>query len=128
MAYVCNYIGKIDQQNFVVTIVNGNNGELLNRYQHLRNAKATTSKINEDKARGKKQRLKKTHSRAISQNKMVRGMLGYAKVYTILESFQVCTLPLGLQAGVDIEKNNNVIELFVNDAADISITINNKSR
>ena len=30
LAYVCKYIGKIDEQNFVVTKVNGNSGQLLN--------------------------------------------------------------------------------------------------
>ena len=31
-------------------------------------------------------------------------MLEYAEVYTNIERIQVCTLPLELQAGVDIEK------------------------
>ena len=45
MVYVCKYIGKIDEQNFVVTKVNGDSGQLVNRYQHLHNTKVTTSKL-----------------------------------------------------------------------------------
>ena len=36
----------------------------------------------------------KKYSRAISQNEMVYGMLGYAEVYTDMKSIQVSTLPL----------------------------------
>ena len=55
-------------------------------------------------------------------------MLGYAEVYTDIKSIQVSTLSLELRASVDCDKNNNFDELFVNDAAEIGIMINNKRR
>ena len=59
---------------------------------------------------------------------MVHGMLGYAEVYTDIKSIQVSTLPLELRVGVNYDKNNNFDELFVNDAAEIGIMINNERR
>ena len=55
-------------------------------------------------------------------------MLGYAEVYTDIKSIQVSTLSLELRASVDCDKNNNFDELFVNDAAEIGIIMNNKRR
>ena len=79
LAYVCKYIGKVDDQNFVVTKDNGDSGQLVNRYIHLYNAKVNTSKINEDEAREKDRDSKKPNGRAISHNEMVHGLSGYAK-------------------------------------------------
>ena len=71
LACVCKYIGKIDEQNFVVTKFNGGSGQLVNRYIHLHNTKVATSKIFEDKAREKDRDNKKPHGHAIGQNEMV---------------------------------------------------------
>ena len=104
LAYVCKYIGKIGEHNFVVTKVDGDSGQLVNRYQHLHNTKVTISKINKDKARENDKDCKKPYGRAISLNEMVYDMLGYAEVNTYIKRIQVCTLPLKLRAGVDIKK------------------------
>ena len=101
MAYACKYIDKIDEHNFVVTKVNGDSGQLVNRYQHLHYTKVTGSKINEDKACEKDKGCKKRHGRAIILNKMIHGILGYAELYTNIKSILVCTLPLEPRAGVD---------------------------
>ena len=37
LAYVFKYIGKIDEQNFVATKVNGDSGQLVNRYLTIQN-------------------------------------------------------------------------------------------
>ena len=55
-------------------------------------------------------------------------MLQYAEIYTNITSIKVYTLPLELRAGVDIKKNIYFDKLFVNDAAEIGIMINNKRR
>ena len=88
------------------TKVNGDIGQLVNRYIHLYNIKVNTSKINEDNAREKERDSKKQHGCAITQNKMVHSMLGYAEVYTDIKRIQVSTLPLKLRAGIDCYKIN----------------------
>ena len=53
--YVCKYIGKIDEQNFVIVYTDTHtNGVLVTKKTFLHNTKITTSKINEDKDRIKK--------------------------------------------------------------------------
>ena len=59
---------------------------------------------------------------------MVHSMLGYAEVHTNIKSIQVSTLPLELRAGVNCDKSNNFDAIFVNDAAEIGIIINNERR
>ena len=91
MVYVCKYIGKIDEQNFVVTKVNGDSVKLVDRYVYLQNIKVTISKIIEDKAHEKDRDIKKPQGLAISQNIMIHGILGYAEVNTNIKSIQVST-------------------------------------
>ena len=57
---------------------------------------------------------------------MVQGISGFAEVHTNIKSIQVSTLPLELRVGVDCDKNKNVDELFINDAAEIGIMTNKK--
>ena len=60
LPYVCKRIGKINGQNFVVTKVNGDSGQLVNRYVHIHHTKVTTSKLNKDKAHEKYKDYKNT--------------------------------------------------------------------
>mmetsp|Transcript_19481 Transcript_19481/g.27406 ORF Transcript_19481/g.27406 Transcript_19481/m.27406 type:complete len:548 (+) Transcript_19481:1364-3007(+) len=125
LAYVCKYIGKIDEQNYVVTKVDGCSGKLVNRYQHLHNTKVATSKFHEDQARQNERDRDHPHGRAISLNKMLHGMLGYPEVYTDITSVQVSSLPIELRAGVDCKFRNENNDLPIADAAEIGIVSSN---
>ena len=53
--YVCKYIGKIDEQNYVVVYVNNERGGILTtKSTFLHNTKITSSKLNEEKIKKKK--------------------------------------------------------------------------
>ena len=100
--YVVKYIGKIDEQNYVIICTDSSkNGKLVSKSFFLHNTKVVGSKINEDKR--KEQNREKNHAqgRAISQNEMVHVMLQYAEVYTDLNFVAIPTIPLELRAGVD---------------------------
>jgi hypothetical protein len=100
--YVCKYIGKIDEQNYVVVFASGaTNGKLITKATFLHNTKITSSKINEDKARESKRGSNHPQGRAVSQMEMLHMMLKYPEVYTDLNFVSVPTLPLELRSGVD---------------------------
>ena len=96
--YVCKYIGKIDEQNYVVVYVDGK-GQLVTKGQFLHNTKITTSKKHEDDARAKRRDNNHPQGRAISQNEMVHLLLKYAEIITNLNSIHISTLPLEFCAG-----------------------------
>ena len=70
--YVCKYIAKIDEQNYVVILVNGE-GRLVTQATFLHNTKITSSKMGEDKVRQKNN--KKPQGRFISHMEMLHVML-----------------------------------------------------
>ena len=102
--YVCKYIGKIDEKNYAVVLVDGR-GQLVTKNVFLHNTKIATSKINEDKARETKRNKSNIQGRAISQNEMLHSMLKYSDVITDLVYINICTLPLEYRPGVDKCKN-----------------------
>ena len=52
--YVCKYIGKIDEQNYIVVYVDSQEGHLVNKATFLHNTKVASSKMGEDKKRVEK--------------------------------------------------------------------------
>ena len=100
--YVVKYIGKIDEQNYVIIGTDSSkNGALVSRAYFLHNTKVSTSKFNEDKLKEQNRSKNHVQGRAISQNEMVHMMLRYAEVYTDLNFISIPTIPLELRAGVD---------------------------
>ena len=98
--YVCKYIGKIDEQNYVVIYVNGES-QFVTKEQFLHNTKITTSKKNEDDARQKDRFRNHPQGRAISQNEMVHLLLKYPETITNLNFIHISTLPLEFRAGTE---------------------------
>ena len=98
--YVCKYIGKIDEQNYVVIYVDGK-GQLVTKGQFLHNTKITTSKKNEDDFREKDRFRNHPQGRAISQNEMVNLLLKYPETITNLNFIYISTLPLEFRAGTE---------------------------
>ena len=100
--YVVKYIGKIDEQNYVIIATDSTtNGKLVTKAFFLHNTKVTTTKINEDKVKEQNRGNNHIQGRIISQNEMIHLMLQYAEVYSDLNFIAVPTVPLELRAGVD---------------------------
>ena len=119
--YVCKYIGKIDEQNYIVVSVDGSkSGSLVTKSSFLHNTKVTSTKINEDKERETKRENKRVQGRAISQMEMLHMMLKYPEVFTDLNFVAIPTMPLELRAGIDIDTKNDNIE----DGAQVGIVSN----
>ena len=73
--YVCKYVGKIDEQNYVIVKANPkDNGNLITQSNFLHNTKVSGSKINEDAARERSRDNNKPCGRKISQMEMLHVM------------------------------------------------------
>jgi predicted GIY-YIG superfamily endonuclease len=97
--YVCKYIAKIDEQNYVVIMVDGE-GRLVTQANFLHNTKITSSKMGEDKERMKNEG--KPQGRCISHLEMLHMLLKYPEIVTNLDFIKVTTMPLELRAGIAI--------------------------
>ena len=104
--YVCKYIGKIDEQNYVVVMVDPEtNGQLVKKARFLHNTKVQTTKINEEKSREKRERKGKyPEGRCISIMEQVHVMLSYPEVATNLNFVSIPSMPLEYRVGVALEK------------------------
>lgn len=105
--YICKYIGKIDEQNYVVVHVNGK-GQLVTKGQFLHNTKIRASKNNKDNARAKTRDCKHPQGRAISQNEMVHLLLKYPEILMSLKFIHISTLPLEFRAGTEKKEKLNI--------------------
>ncbi len=120
--YVVKYIGKIDEQNYVVVSTNGNkNGSLVTRGTFLHNTKIATSKINEDKMKTKKGDNKRVQGRCISLMEMVHSLLKYSEVYTDLVFVEIPTTPLEVRPGIYLKQTRHQTQ----DAAEAGIRSQN---
>ena len=114
--YVCKYISKIDEQNYVVVKANGTDGKgskiysgnnknrsamLMTKSTFLHNTKVTSSKIQEDKDRQKN--LKYPQGRYISHVEMLHQMLKYPEVITDLQFINIPTMPIEYRAGIELD-------------------------
>ena len=80
--YVVKYLGKIDEQNFVITSTDSRNGDLKSLHNFRYNSKIASSAMNDKKAIEKRRDKSHPRGRAISQNEMQHHMLGYQEVTT----------------------------------------------
>ena len=103
--YVCKYIGKIDEQNYVVVKANNTNqngsSSLLTKSTFLHNTKITSSKIQEDKDR--KKDTKYPQGRYISHIEMLHQMMKYPEVTTDLTFVTITTMPLEYRSGIELD-------------------------
>jgi len=101
--YICKYIAKIDEQNYVVVCTyEDKNGKLITKSQFLHNTKVAGSKHNEDKAREGSRESSRPQGRMISLMEMLHVMLKYPEVLTDLKFVSIPTVPLELRARVGI--------------------------
>ena len=92
--YVCKYIAKFDDGNYVVVSQNTDNGQIVLGKTHLHNTKIVRSSINEQKAYEKNR--KETHPRGCDMPHFeIRQLLmGHPEVFINIELIKISTLPL----------------------------------
>jgi hypothetical protein len=102
--YVCKYIAKIDEQNYVIVSVDKNmNGELVTKSTFLHNTKVHRTNINETAVRDSNRESRRPQGRAISLMEMLHVMLKYPEVLTDLRFVTVPTVPLELRSRISIK-------------------------
>ena len=108
--YVCKYVGKIDEQNYVVVKANPkDSGQLITQSNFLHNTKVTGSKLNEDLARQRSKDKDKPVGRKISHMEMAHVMLKYPEVYTDLRFVNVPTYPIAFRKSMGICAKRNPV-------------------
>ena len=114
--YVCKYIGKIDEQNYVVVQANNSKGNsaasLMTKSTFLHNTKIASSKIQEDEDRGKDNKY--PQGRYISHIEMLHQIMKYPEVTTDLSFITITTMPLEYRAGIELD---NYVLSPVSDSA-----------
>ena len=93
--YCIKYIGKIDNQNYVIVYSGGHtNGKLVPKPSFLNNNKLSASKYNEDKKLNAKGVNYHTRGLAVVETEMLHNMLRYSEVSTELAFVDIATTPL----------------------------------
>ena len=103
--YVCKYIGKVDEQNYVIVQANNAHGNgsfsLSTKTTFLHNTKVSSSKFQEDKDR--KKHDNKPQARYVSHMEQLSQMFRYAEVTTDLRFVNIPTMPLEYRAGIELD-------------------------
>ena len=103
--YVCKYIGKVDEQNYVIVQANNAHGNgsfsLSTKTTFLHNTKVSSLKFQEDKNR--KKHNNKPQAQYISHMEQLSQMLRYAEVTTDLRFVNIPTMPLEYHTGIELD-------------------------
>ena len=101
--YVCKYIAKVDEQNYVVVSTNENLRDRLKvTAEFLHNTKISSSAKAEKDLQDKKYSKDAPKGRMISLNEMLHVMLKYPEVITDLQFTTIPTVPLEQRARLDL--------------------------
>ena len=112
--YVCKYIAKIDEQNYVIVYVDGE-GKLITKATFLHNTKVTSSKMAEDEKRKKDE--DKNQGRTVTLTEILHVILEYPEVVTNLNFIRVSTMPIEFRGGIMLPKESVVQDgVFVGSA------------
>ena len=118
--YICKYIGKIDENNYVIIRAHPHDpGVLISQKVFLHNTKISGSSINEMKALEEKRGKGHPKGRAISLMEMLQVMLNYPQVHTDMVFESVPTLPLEQRAGVECKGNSDIYDGMCNDGDEL---------
>ena len=99
--YCIKYIGKIDNQNYVIVYSDGNtNGKLITKAQFLNNTKLSASKYNEDKKLNAKQENSRSRVLSVAEIEMLHNMLLHSEVSTYLASVDISNTHLYMHPSV----------------------------
>ena len=95
--YVCKYLGKFDEGNYVVLCEDIHTGEWVLGKTHLHNTKIVTSKFNEDKAFAKDRNKNHPKGRDMPHFEIRQILMGDPEVFTNLNFLKISTLPFELR-------------------------------
>ena len=109
--YVCKYIMKFDDGNYVTLCQDIHTGQWVLGKKHLHNTKIVTSKYNEDKAFGKDRNKLHPRGRDMSHFEIRQILLGDPEVFTNMNFVQIPTLPFELRPtnNIKLDTQGNVI-------------------
>ena len=108
--YVCKYIAKFDDGNYVVVSQNIHNGNIVLGKTHLHNTKIARSNINEQKAYEKNRKKKHPRGRDMPHFEIRQLLMGHPEVFTNIEFIRISTLPFELrpQNSICVDNIGNV--------------------
>ena len=108
--YVCKYIAKFDDGNYVVVSQNIHNGNIVLEKTHLHNTKIARSNINEQKAYEKNRKKKHPRGRDMPHFEIRQLLMGHPEVFTNIEFIRISTLPFELrpQNSICVDNIGNV--------------------
>ncbi|MDB4430361.1 hypothetical protein N9140_00205, partial [bacterium] len=109
--YVCKYIAKFDEGNYVVLCQDIHTGQWVLGKTHLHNTKVVRSKINEDKAFDKERYKNHPKGRDMPHFEIRQIMMGDPEVFTDLDFIQVSTLPFELRPtnSIVLDSKGNIV-------------------
>ena len=95
--YVCKYIGKFDEGNYVVLCQDNHTGQWVLGKSHLHNTKIVRSHINEQKAYKQDRRKNYPIGRDMPRFGIRQIILGHPEVFTNIKFIEISTLPFELR-------------------------------
>ena len=121
--YVCKYIGKFDEGNYVVLCQDIHTGKWVLGKTHLHNTKIVTSKFNEDKAFEKERNKNHPKGRDMPYFEIRQIIMGDAEVFTNLTFISLSTLPFELRPtnSIKLDNKGNVINTNPDYDAELNV-------
>lgn len=109
--YVCKYVAKFDDGNYIVLLQDVHTGQWILRKVKLHNTKIAGSKINEDKAFHKSRDKGHPRGREVTYFEIRQLMMGDPEVLTDLTFIPISTLPFELRPTntIELDDEGNVI-------------------
>jgi len=110
--YVCKYIGKFDEGNYIILCQDIHTGDWVIGKTHLYNTKIVRSKMNEDRAYQNDRRKYHLKGCDMPYFEICQILLGHPKVYTNINFIEVSSLPFELRPhnAVSLNINGDVID------------------
>ena len=118
--YICKYIAKIDENNYIIIRAHPHDpGILIAQSVFLHNTKISTSAINERKALQKKRGKDHPRGREISLMEMLQVMLNYPQIHTDMVFENIPTVPLEQRAGMECNTKRRELDRGCNDGDEL---------
>ena len=109
--YICKYVCKLDDGNYVILSQDIHSGQFVLGKTHLHNTKIVTSKYNEDKAFAKDRKKHHPRGRDMPHFEIRQILLGHHEVFTNLDFIQISTLPFEMRPSntIKLDLKGNVV-------------------
>ena len=110
--YLCKYIAKMDEGNYVTLCQDAHTGQWVLEKTHLHNTKIVSSKFNEDKAFAQQRKKNLPKGREMPYFEIRQIIMGDMEVYTDLTFVDVSTLPFELRPAntIRLDSQGDVVQ------------------